>query len=278
MTGATSLVTQGGFLASPGGVLLPAPKVQTYHPIAEPDIFVGDRFPSTPSTVQVRATRFVKVTVPGIPSAILNDVEGYKPQVELLRYTRLRSREYASAGNGTKSGGYVHPSHGPAASGNGSFTHGGAHGGVDPAVQAIRPTEWPILNGDDWVDVTQGVLGFLCIGPVPYRDNTGSNQLVDAVYPAERVRTYYMGRRFPYAGMFAPGYFAFRLSIIDRSDPRGKRIHGPVSSVVSATNHKFPFTPAGVDIAGRAQADIAVGFDPRYVNFWIGSTSRLPTQ
>ncbi len=263
--------------AKSGSAALPAPKVQVYHPAAPVPVFVGDRFASNGSTVEVKPIRSVKVTVPGIPSAILADIDLYKPQIELLRYVRLRSRESANSGNGTKTGGYVHPSHGPAASGNGSFTHGGLHGGTSGQVQAIRPTEWPILSGADNVDVTQGLLGFMCMGLVPFRDSAGVTQATDMVYPAERVRTQYLGRRFPYAGMFAPGYFAFRLSIIDLTDERGKRIHGPVSQVISATNHKFPFVPAGLDIAGRAQADIAAGFDPKLVNFWIGSTSRLPT-
>lgn len=269
--------TSGSLSVGGGGVMLPAPKVQVYHPAANTPVFVGLGFPSSAATQEVVPTRLVKVTVPGIPSAILADVASYKPQIELLRYVRLHSRENASAGNGTKTGGYVHPSHGPAASGDGSFTHGGAHGGVSAEVQAIRPTEWPILSGADAVDVTQGMMGFMCFGPVNFRDNTGNIQALDLVYPAERVRTQRLGRRFPYAGAFAPGYFAFRLSIIDLEDARGKRIHGPVSQIVSATNHKFPFVPAGLDASGRAQADVAAGFDPKFVNFWIGSTSRLPT-
>lgn len=272
--------TSGSLTIGSGGVLLPAPKVQAYIPIAPSAVFVADGQPSSGVQFQVSPLRYVKVTVPGIPAAILADIAGYKPLVELLRFTRLESPERMASGNGTKTSAYVHPSHGPAASGNGSFTHGGTHEGTDPAIQAIRPTEWLVTSGADVIDVTQGILGFMCHGKIAYRDSLGNLQNVNALYPSSRAnfskRVRVSGRRFPYSSTYTPGYFAFRLSIIDKDDERGKRIHGPMSTPISVSNSRFPFSPAGLDVGGRAQADVVSGYDSTLVNFWLGSTSRLP--
>ena len=272
--------TGGSLSLSGAGAGLPAPKVQTYAPVVRPDVFVADRQPSSGNLVQVSPVRYLKVTVPGIPASILADIAAYAPQVELLFYRQLATREGGPGGNGTKSGGYVHPSHGPGASGNGSFTHGGMHGGADPALQAVRPTEWPIASGADTLDVTQGILGFMCIGDIAYRDSTGNLANTVVVYPANRCnsskRLRVSGKRFPYSSTMVPGYFAFRLSVLDLEDPRKKRVHGPLSQVVSCTSAKFPFDPAGLDSGGRAQANPASGFDPKVVNFWLGAVSRLP--
>ena len=270
--------TSASYVASSGGVMLPAPKVQAYHPVAPADLFVADRSASSGAIVQVKAPRYIKVTAPGIPSAVLDDIDTYKPQVELLRFTRLNSREGASAGNGTKTSAYVHPSNGPGASGDGSYTHGGVHGGTDPLIAALRVTEWPILNSDDWFDVSQAMLGFMCYGQVSYREPGGTYTTDKMVYPswAYSSSVSLPGRRFPYSRLFTPGYYAFRLSVTDPNDARGKRIHGPNSVIVSCTNHVFPFTPSGLDPAGKATAKIAAGFDGTVVNFWLGSTSRLP--
>lgn len=268
--------------ASASGIMLPAPKVQMYHPTVPSDIFAALGSPSVGTSVQLAIVRYVKVTVPGIPHEILKNIAKYQPQVELLRFTRLNGRDSqspASAGNGTRSSAYVHPSHGPAASGNGSFTHGGAHGGVDPAIQALRPTEWPVLTGGDAIDVTQGIAGFMCLFPIEYRDSAGASVMIEALVPTSSLgRRARPGRRFPYQRIFSPGYFEFRLSVVDLSDPRGKRIHGPHSLRVSATNNIFPFLPAGLDAGGKAQATIDPRFDQKTANFWLGSTSRLPAQ
>jgi hypothetical protein len=270
----------GGWIEKSGGVMLPAPKVQLYQSAAPVDVFVSGGYPSANVRQQIQPVRRVKVTVPGIPASILDDVATYQPMVELMRYTRLNGRENVASGNGFKSGGYVHPSHGPAASGDGSFTHGGAHGGVGPDVQAIRPTEWPILAGNDAIDVTQGMLGFMCIVDLTYRDNTGNYNVFSGLAPSTALsrRQGRPGRRFPYVRQFSPGYFEFRLSVIDPSDPRGKRIHGPVSSRVACTTNIFPFLPAGLDVDGNAQATIDARYEPRIINFWIGAASRLPAQ
>lgn len=273
MTGTSGSLSIGG-----GGLILPAPKVQLYMPAAPSQFWVADASPVNDATVEVTPLKHVKVTFPGIPSAILDDIATYRPQVELIRHTQLNSRENSASGNGAKTGGYVHPSHGPVASGNGSFTHGGSHGGVGPSVQAVRPTEWLINSGADAIDVTQGILGFMCYGPFVYRDNAGNISALKAVYPASRTnrRNRISGRRFPYSPVFRPGYFEFRLSIIDTNDARGKRITGPHSTRISCTNNQFPFLPAGVDASGAAQADPLPSFDGQAVNFWLGSTSRLP--
>jgi hypothetical protein len=241
-----------------------------------PDVFVADTLASSGVTIQVTPIRRVKVTVPGLPTSILERAAEYQPLIELVRYTRRHSRDNQSSGNGTKTAAYVHPAHGLGASGNGSFTHGGIHGGADAAVQAIRPTEWPIASIYDALDVTQGLLGFMCIGTGRYRDNTGNLSNVDLLYPSDMAqqRSRVGGRRFPYTQSFTPGYYAFRLSVRDLSDPRGKRIHGPLSQTIVATTQQFPFNPAGVDSGGRAQADVSGNYNPRVVNFYFAT--RIP--
>lgn len=257
-----------------GGIILPVPKVQLYKPAAPADIFVADQFPSFANPMLITTLRQCKVTVAGMSQAILDDPAKYQPLIELLRYTRLNSRENASGGNGTKSSGYVHPSHGPAASGSGSFTHGGAHGGVAATIQAIRPTEWPFIGGQA-VDVTQGIFGFFAYVPLDYRDAVNGPQGIKLLCPtAALTRKAKPGRRFPYSRMFSPGYFAFRVSVIDPTDKRGKRIHGPVSQVVQASNAQFPFVPAGLDANGMAQANIMAGFNDTLAN--ITFATRVP--
>lgn len=272
--------TGGSIASSGGGIMLPAPKLQAYIPASPQAVFMAEEQPSGGNTVQVVPMRYLKVTVPGIPAAILADTATYAPLVELLVFRRLETRENGASGNGTKTSGFVHPSHGPGASSNANFTHGGQHSGVAGTVQALRPTEWPIVNGNDAIDVSQGILGFMCLGQIGFRDSSGNLTNTAAVYPASRCnlakRLRVSGRRFPYSSIMIPGYFAFRLSIIDPSDARGKRIHGPMSQQVSCTTTKFPFVPAGLDVGGRAQADLAPGFDPKQINFWLGATSRLP--
>lgn len=219
---------RGEEVSAGGGIMLPAPKVQMYQPVVRPDVFVSDGYPVAGAVVQANPVRYVKVTVPGIPAAVLDDLAGYAPQVELVRYARLHARQNASTGNGNKSGGFVHPSHGAAPYG-GSYTHGGAHGGVGGGVQAIRPTEWPILAGNDAIDVTQGLLGFMCLVPVYYRDNTGNNSNnVGALVPSHGLSRGRGGAysRFPYQKALSGAYYGFRLSIKDSSDARGKRIWG----------------------------------------------------
>ena len=259
-----SLSSKGG-----SGISLPAPKVQAYTPVAPQTVFVGDASPTNNSVIKVAPVRYMKITVPGLPQEILENISLYEPQVELLRYTRLNSREIAASGNGVKSGGFVHPSHGPAPSGNGSFTHGGLHS-VSAAVEAIRPTEWSILNGNDTFDVTQGILGFMTIYPSEYRDNTGNIASVDLLVPTHAISRGRSGafNRFPYSKILSGAYFAFRISVKDQSDTRGKRIWGPMSDIIHCGSNQFPFNPAGVDIGGRAQAVVHPMHDPRFVNFW----------
>lgn len=270
MSGTSGFINSGG-----GGLMLPAPKVQMMVPVAQPALFVSDNSPSSGNTVQVTPRRYVKVTVPGIPSAVLGDLATYAPQVELLRYTRRQRRENASGGNGGKGGAYVHPAHG-LTPGGGSYTHGGQHGGVDPAIWAIRPTEWPILSGADNIDVTQGILGFMCLHPVYMRDNSGVTSTVDCLIPSHGL---VKGRstsfsRFPYQKSLSGAYFAFRLSIRDPSDARQKRIWGPTSEVVQVGNTAFPFLPDGVSPLGESAAVQNPLHDPKAVNFW--TVSRLP--
>lgn len=274
MSGTTGSLSIGG-----AGVILPAPKVQLFVPLGGPaDVSVAERQPSSGGLRQISLVRRCKVTAPGLSQEVLDNVSEYQPQVELLRFVRRKSSDTASSGNGSKSSAYVHPSHGPAASGDGSFTHGGSHGGSSPAITALRETEWPLLTSTSFVDVTQGMWAFMSwADDLVYRDATGNVQQFRGVYPAELAAQRYRiaGRRFPYSNAYSPGYFAFRLSVKDPSDPRGKRIHGPVSQTVRLVNDKFPFLPAGVEVgSNRALADLNPAYDSDRGNMFF--VTRLP--
>jgi hypothetical protein len=253
---------------------LPAPKVQTFRPDLSYDPLISDGPPVNGATRKVRVTRFISITTPGVPAAVLKDPAKYKLQIELLRYTRSSNRSPATNAR-RKQSGYVHPSNGPAPSGVGSFTHGGVHS-VHPDIAALRQTEWPILTGKEHTDVTQGMVAFMALIGVNWRDAAGAYAIETLPCPtSSRMRRPNPGARFPYSATFSPAYFAFRLSIIDPSDPRGKRIHGPASEVVSLTTKGFPFSPDGLDPAGKA-ACVLAGVSPFNLNFAIGASSRLP--
>ncbi len=271
--------TSGSLNMSSGGVVLPAPKVQLFVPaLGAADVSVAKVQPSSGGLVQINLVRRCKVTVPGMSQEILDNTAEYDPQLELLRFVRRKSSDRASSGNGAKTSAYVHPAHGPAASGNGSFTHGGAHGGTAPVLTAVRETEWPLLTDAKFVDVTQGMWSFMCwADDIAYRDSTGNYAPFSGVYPAEMAaqRRRLSGRRFPYSSAYSPGYFAFRISIKDPSDQRGKRIHGPVSQTVRLVNEKFPFNPAGLEAgSNRALADLSKGYDSQRGNMFF--VTRLP--
>jgi hypothetical protein len=261
--------------AAGGGGGLPAPKVQTFRPDAIYDPQISDGQPSSGSLMKLPTKRFIKVTTPGLPQFILDDLATYKPQVELLRYTRSAGKRSLVTGQRYKNVGYVHPSHGPLPSGTGSFTHGGAHS-VPQTLSDLRSTEWPILTGKDHIDVTQGMASFMAMLSVAWRDSLGNLNFTQLPCPtSSRMRRPIPGSRFPYSATFTPGYFAFRLSVIDPSDPRQKRIHGPESQVVSLTTNEFPFDPDGLDPIGKAACTLNT--QPVSLNFWIGASSRLPS-
>ncbi len=259
-----------------GGAGLPTPKVQLYVPNNPAGLFVAKDGSSSGGTTSVVAKRYVKVTVPGIPSSILENAADYQPMVELLRFVPKKARENASTGNGNKAAGFVHPSSAAAVSGNGSFTHGGGHGGTSSALQALRVTEWAITNGNDAIDVTQGILAFMSNTDVSYRDAGGTSATIRVTTAESCFKTswYNIGSRFPYSRRFGPGRFIFRLSVRDLNDARQKRIHGPNSAIVLCSNNVFPFNPAGVDANGRAQATVSGFFDDKQVSFWF--EQRIP--
>lgn len=269
--------TNAGLTAKDKSALvLPSPKLQLYKPVDADLFFVSEGPPSAGGLKEVTIRRRVKLTFPGLPSEVIDNVALYEPKLELLRFTKSTSRENDSVGNGFKTSGYVHPSDAPAGN-SGSFTHGGRHGGVHPDTVALRITEWNITTSGQYVDVTQSVLAFMCYLVVPYRDNTGNVLTLQSVTAATCSNHYPApGNRFPYSRRYGAGYFAFRLSIKDLGDARLKRMHGPVSERLICGSHYFPFEPAGVDFLGRAQATVSNQFSTNdtNLNFWINQ--RVP--
>ena len=268
---------------------LPAPKVMLYKPLPAPLLRICDQSILAGNLVDVTTKRHVKISCPGIPQEIFDNLPLYEPLLELMRYTGggTVGLTPSQGGNGSEGSAYVHPSN-IIPSGNGSFTHGGLQSvsGVGPALAALRQTEWPVTLPVESFDVTQGLLSFMVLGIVPYRNavtSLGAGTLgIYSASAALRRRKFVQSKRFPYGNIYSPGYFQFRLSIKDPRDERGKRIHGPSSIKISCSNSIFPFDPAPTVpfnvpiIGGAAQAFLNLNFISEEANFWLGSTSRLP--
>lgn len=249
---------------------LPAPKVQIYAPNGAVNVYCAEASAASAGVHTLDARRRVKVTWPGLSAEVLNRFDLYRPKVELLRYQPRKKTDSGARNAGAKTAGYVHPSHGPLI-GSGSFTHGGEHSGASNDVQQLRETEWDILAGGGYADVTQGILGFMDYTEIRYRDTTSKIVTEKMVTAAARMfRNSNVGRVFPYSGRFGAGFFRFRLSIRDLADARLKRIHGPLSDVITCSNAVFPFRSEGVDGGGYPMASINPFFVSDAVQFWIG--------
>lgn len=273
--------TAASLSSSPAGIMLPAPVVRaggslvTYQTVKGP--------PSTGNITDVDVVNPVTVSVHGLPQQVMDDIETFKPQLELMRYVSKRTN--ANAWSRTmRNAGYVHPSHGPAPSGNGSHTHGGLQAGVAPATRGIRPTEWPVTNWGQVIDVTQGMTGHMNLRPIQFRVASAGVETtanVDLICPSGLGGSSRPGRRFPYGKFYRPGYYKFRWSVIDITDPRGQRITGPLSDTVSLTTEVFPFLPdvSWLDVL-NGDYHATASLDPRLnagrLRAWIGSVSRLP--
>lgn len=253
----------------PVPLTLPAPQVGFRNPVSA--YAVADETADNTSLVTTQVEREVWVTAPGVPAAILEDPAKFGLQLELMRYRRKTGRQDIAVGNSNRSGGYVHPSHGPAPTA-GSFTHGGAHGGASLEVRSIRPTEWPILDGADTVNVTQGILGFMAYSKVVFREALDLNVAIKSIVCAAKRQKAGSspGKTFGYAN-YLGGYFAFRFSIRDITDDRAKRVWGPMSIPIYCAGAIHPFAPNGSTVGGQA----IVAINPVYVeepraSFWIG--------
>lgn len=267
--------TSGAFnrKVSSGGAGLPAPVIRLSISTTGLEVLVAKNNPNTNGVSTMTPVNLASVSVHGLPESIMSDLAGYKPQLELLRYVGTRTKSTSILSRNFRSSGYVHPVNGPAPSGNGHHTHGG----IQPfVIGAERQTEWSVTNWGQVIDVTKGAYAFMQFGVVPYR--TAFNTLAFDAFAMSASGTNNnrgMGKRFPYWGKYKPGYFAFRWSIIDKSDERGQRITGPMSNVISLTNEIFPFNPANTD-QGQATATIAPRYNALRGQFFVGSVSRLP--
>lgn len=195
-----------------------------------------------PTTVDVQNRAYVSAL--NLPQALVDSPAEYGLQLELMRYvtssrSRTRNRnEYVSDGRytGRAKRGYVHPSNGPAPSGNGAMTHGGAYI-AHPTILADRVTEWPITGFGQVVDVTQSMAAFMIFATVKIQDDNPANPNGE-VYPYLIPSSYKRStRRIARWGAHAckPGRFAFRYSILDPGSPPGvpARLVGPLSPIVS---------------------------------------------
>jgi hypothetical protein len=265
-----------------GGVQLPAPKVKTvaFDPAASwliPDVTLIN--PPALATVSNQ----VVVSIDDMPQAIVDDPGTYQPRLELVRYRRGNHTQ--TANRVKKSSGYVHPVD-PARWATSDRTRSGfqahAAGPIDPAVIAIRTSEWAVTAQGQQIDVTQAMLGYMCRVNIRYRRqqeaDTGNLQLLEnvlAVVPASRLSgSRSAGRIRSYDARFYPGYFKFRYSIFDNSS--GLWSAGPLSETVACTNHTFPFEER-ISPLNVAYAALNPAFVPSDVRFWVGPVSRLPT-
>jgi hypothetical protein len=265
--------TSASVSRSKGGLILPAPVVRLSMDTSGDFRQVSQGDPQNNTTVKVQCLNIASASVHGIPAEILKNLDKYKPKLELIRHVRRRTKAPQFSRN-FKSSGYVHPAHMDAPSGQGHHTHGGGTS-LFPNINAIRPTEWDVTNWGQVIDVTQGLHGFMQIGRFNYRDNSGNIVGVEAVHPSGSKINSNMGKRMPYSGIFRPGYYQLRWSIIDPTDLRGQRISGPRSDVIALTNEVFPFIPS-IAFNGLATADVDPRFRKETTMMWIGSVSRLP--
>ena len=261
---------------------LPAPKIRLWQGDGT-TVQTADAFPSTNATVAVTPLVRVQAVILNVPESIITGTT-FDLRLELLHYRRRKTSANSLSGSGLKEASYRHPSNAVAVSGNGSHTHGGDQGGISPAVQAIRQSEWPVTAHGQVIDVTAGMHAFMALGQVRYRDPAGVEQTFLALMPCGRSSPSMNNRqRYPYSPTFYPGYYRFRLSVIDPSDPRGQRLTGPASETVSLTNHIFPFRPDApvVDPSNPLElvptATLRGDFSGTVTRAWIGSVSRLPT-
>jgi hypothetical protein len=261
--------TNGSVLSGTAGVGLPSPVVRLGG--APVTVEVADGSPVTNNTLSVSVLTQATVSAHGLPRFVLDDIDTYRPQLELMRYVGRRTRSVTFSRN-FKNSGYVHPSDG-VTSPSGSYTHGG---GQPFTIGGFRQTAWPVSFHGEVFNVTQGVLAFMQVGSIQFRDATGTVNAVNTLHPAGVFMNVNRGKRYPYDGKHKPGYFAFRWSVIDPSDDRGQRVTGPLSSVISCTNEVFPFIPDVSLADGRATASIAAQFDERVARLFVGSVSRLP--
>lgn len=252
---------------------IPQPKVRVSKNVSGLPYFVADGPVSVGTPVLgVDVLTKAQVVAVDIMPELLSPTLGL--QLELVRY-RTRSRPRINARPGGSHNAYVHPSHGPLPA-SGNDRRGGAQGGVDAAVLAIRPTEWAVTARNQVIDVTQGMCGYLISGAVVYRQPSGVNTTVKLPFPASAFsKNTNPGTRFPYAGRFKPGYYAFQYSVI--TDSRGGRTAGPLSNVMTITTDVYPFVP------GPAFGPLSLptaSLDPRAdgtkLRIWQGATSRLP--
>lgn len=268
------MASTGSDFVAAGGGGLPAPKVRvTGGGNAWQTVSMPVYSPSgTLTDVQVQP---VTVTVTDVPSVFTDSAFGL--QLELMRYRYRRSKARANLSGEFRS--WVHPSNGPAPSGDGTWTRGGAHLQTSPAVVALRRTEWPVTNTSS-VDVSQAMFSFLCQKQIPYRSvlSTGVPDATVLGFSPKAGSVGWPGRRFAYSSAYTPGLFAFRLSVVDVDDPRGARVSGPLSEMVCVSNTVFPFRVDSVSsqLLGKQTASIAPGYDPLLFRAWIGSTTRLP--
>lgn len=270
----TSASSAGG---GGGGLGLPAPVVRVGEFDPSNNTYqVPDQNPAAAGgTVGVTVRSQVSISVHGLPQAIFADLATYQPKLELMRYVRRRTTTDRFSRN-FRTNGYVHPSSVAFSNPSGSHTHGGGHPTISGVVTPLRQTEWDVLNFGQVIDVTQGMLGFMHIANVPWRDSLGNQGTTKLVVPSGSSMNGGFGKRYPYAGIYYPGYYKFRWSIIDPSDDRGQRVTGPLSDTVSITTEVFPFIPAAADPFGRAAANLNPAHDFQNLRAWVGSVSRLP--
>ena len=248
---------------------LPAPKVDLRKG-APTLLTVFDGHPALGLTRTVNAVNLAEVTVSDIPQVILDNLPYFGLQLELLRYVR-RSTGQTNRPHAASHGGYRHPSNGDNPSGTGQRTRGGSH----TYNATNRVTEWPVTGWGQSIDVSQGMAGFMShdsSGSLQYRDPAGVRQPFNGLVPTDawgKFRRF--GRASSYDSRFRPGYFKFRWSILDVSDPREQRISGPLSETVALTSNLFPFIP---DAPFGGNAALTATINPAYVDdrvrFFIG--------
>lgn len=252
---------------------LPTPKPELFggtQAYAKVDVPQGS--PTSPTLVARWVRNPIRVTVNGVPQSL---IDSGTVLLELGRVRARRERFGNLPATSGKSGNVVHPSNAPAPSGVGSHTHGGNHSGVSPAVQSLRVTEWVVTDNGFSVDVTQACMAWFIASSTYYRDPTATLQPVNVTVPVAKQGHWYPGSRFAYGSRLHPGRFAFRVSAVDTTDPRGQRIWGAWSELVTIAHTVHPIKPDPVATATNGVPCAVIhpmhAGQPDQMSAWLGS-------
>jgi hypothetical protein len=208
-------------------------------------------------------------------------------RLELVMYKRTTRKNARNINE--RLNGYHHPTHNPAS--NPSPTGGSPYAtklpnsrfrGGGRALEVDTITEWTVTsNGQKfYIDTLGNFITGLNMDYISAANNggTGNVQVYVSTNKSQNGRLAHLAAKtFGYSAVFKPLYFAFRFSIKDKKDPRGQRIVGGTSKIITFAPNVHPFVQnAAVSAAvGSICLDINPAYKSTEWNCWF--ETRLPT-